>query len=163
MCSTSWSVRSWTRRSAVIDSFVVISLALAGPMPWIYCSAITTRLLVGRLTPAIRAIYTILLSSTGQRAPDRPISKRNPLPKEKRRAHKCAAGRPVKRDGGHVGARLLQVKCETVVNVHTRSHSPRTFSGVVSRPTRCPSKAHDTGGHRRTAFLREIAADCSSH
>ena len=33
----------------------MISLAFFWPMPWMYCSAMTTRLLVGRLTPAIRA------------------------------------------------------------------------------------------------------------
>src|SRR5262245_51788827 len=33
----------------------MISLAFLGPMPWIYCKAITTRLFVGMLTPAMRA------------------------------------------------------------------------------------------------------------
>src|SRR5262249_46684452 len=33
----------------------MISLAFPGPIPWIYCNAITTRLLVGMLTPAMRA------------------------------------------------------------------------------------------------------------
>src|SRR4029450_3846611 len=33
----------------------MISLAFFGPIPWIYCNAITTRLLVGMLTPAMRA------------------------------------------------------------------------------------------------------------
>src|SRR5499427_5924882 len=33
----------------------MISLAFFGPMPWIYCNAIMTRLLVGMLTPAMRA------------------------------------------------------------------------------------------------------------
>src|SRR5579872_3270471 len=32
-----------------------ISFALVLPIPWMYCSATTTRLLVGMLTPAIRA------------------------------------------------------------------------------------------------------------
>src|SRR5207248_11060982 len=35
----------------------MISAALFWPMPWMYCSAISTRLLVGMLTPAIRATY----------------------------------------------------------------------------------------------------------
>src|SRR5215212_11697332 len=35
----------------------MISEAFFGPMPWMYCNAITTRLLVGRLTPAIRATW----------------------------------------------------------------------------------------------------------
>src|SRR5580704_8506123 len=38
-----------------MPTLCTISLALAWPMPWMYCSAITTRLLVGMLTPAIRA------------------------------------------------------------------------------------------------------------
>src|SRR5689334_1586489 len=33
----------------------MISAAFFLPMPWIYCSAISTRLLVGMFTPAIRA------------------------------------------------------------------------------------------------------------
>src|ERR1700761_236209 len=32
-----------------------MSLARLGPIPWIYCSATSTRLLVGMFTPAIRA------------------------------------------------------------------------------------------------------------
>src|SRR5262245_26557845 len=39
----------------------MISLAFFGPIPWMYCNAITTRLLVGMLTPAMRA--TVLHSS----------------------------------------------------------------------------------------------------
>src|SRR6201999_3917838 len=35
----------------------MISSALFSPMPWIYCSATRTRLLVGIFTPAIRATY----------------------------------------------------------------------------------------------------------
>src|SRR6185312_9525195 len=38
----------------------MISAALFGPMPWMYWSAITTRLLVGILTPAIRATNFLL-------------------------------------------------------------------------------------------------------
>src|SRR5207342_1369508 len=110
MCSTSWSVRSWTRRSGAIDSFSVISLALAWPMPWIYWSAITTRLLVGRLTPAIRAMNQILLAPQGSGHPTAPSQSDDPPPMEKRRAHKCAAGLPVKRDGGHVGVGPVGVK-----------------------------------------------------
>src|SRR5262245_4189672 len=55
ICSTSWSVSWATRRSSGIPTFAMISLAFLGPIPWIYCSAITTRLLVGMLTPAMRA------------------------------------------------------------------------------------------------------------
>src|SRR5215510_187518 len=55
ICSTSWSVSCDTRRASGIPTFVMISLAFLGPIPWIYCSAITTRLLVGILTPAMRA------------------------------------------------------------------------------------------------------------
>src|SRR6516165_7569579 len=55
ICSTSWSVSCDTRRASGIPTFVMISLAFLGPIPWIYCSAITTRLLVGMLTPAMRA------------------------------------------------------------------------------------------------------------
>src|SRR5215470_3389598 len=54
-CSTSWSVSCDTRRASGIPTFVMISLAFLGPIPWIYCSAIMTRLLVGMLTPAMRA------------------------------------------------------------------------------------------------------------
>src|SRR5262245_5293295 len=52
---TSWSVSLRTRRAFGIPTFVMISLAFLGPIPWIYCSAIMTRLLVGMLTPAMRA------------------------------------------------------------------------------------------------------------
>src|SRR6516165_9379693 len=55
ICSTSWSVSCDTRRASGIPTFVMISLAFLGPIPWIYCSAIMTRLLVGMLTPAMRA------------------------------------------------------------------------------------------------------------
>src|SRR5215469_3242452 len=55
ICSTSWSVSCDTRRASGIPTFVMISLASLGPIPWMYCSAITTRLLVGMLTPAMRA------------------------------------------------------------------------------------------------------------
>ena len=34
---------------------------LAGPIPWMYCNAIITRLLVGILTPAMRATVSSLL------------------------------------------------------------------------------------------------------
>src|SRR5947208_7043947 len=61
MCSTSWSVSCDTRRSAGRFSFSMISPAFVWPIPWMYCNAITTRLLVGRLTPAIRATCLLLL------------------------------------------------------------------------------------------------------
>src|SRR5579863_10227472 len=59
---TSASVKSLTRRSGGIPTFSVMSLANFGPIPWIYCSAITTRLLVGILTPAMRATSALLHS-----------------------------------------------------------------------------------------------------
>ena len=79
--------------AAVVDADPVGNFrALAAPMPWMYCNAITTRLLVGMLTPAIRA--TRLCSWTrlqtekarlalppgggGQRA-DRALSRKTPL------------------------------------------------------------------------------------
>src|ERR1700730_600644 len=48
----------------------MISLAFLGPIPWIYCSAITTRLLVGMLTPAMRAtvIHSCCRLNRGRRA-----------------------------------------------------------------------------------------------
>src|SRR5919201_1234281 len=55
ICNTSWSVSCDTRRASGIPTFPMISLAFFGPMPWIYCNAIMTRLLVGMLTPAMRA------------------------------------------------------------------------------------------------------------
>src|SRR2546421_9078516 len=61
MCSTSWSVSCDTRRSAGRLSFSMIWEAFFCPMPWMYCNAMTTRLLVGRLTPAIRATCLLLL------------------------------------------------------------------------------------------------------
>src|SRR3954449_3938378 len=67
ICSTSWSVSCDTRRSAGRLSFSMISPAFVWPIPWIYCSAITTRLLVGRLTPAIRA--TLLAPVAGRCRP----------------------------------------------------------------------------------------------
>src|ERR1700754_1063319 len=44
-----------------MPTLLTISRALASPMPWMYCSATTTRLLVGMLTPAIRATWNLLL------------------------------------------------------------------------------------------------------
>src|SRR2546423_2485337 len=64
MCSTSWSVSCDTRRSAGRLTFSMIWEAFFGPIPWIYCNAITTRLLVGRFTPAIRATCLLLLPAT---------------------------------------------------------------------------------------------------
>src|SRR3954452_4200007 len=55
ICSTSWSLSWLTRRSAGIFTFSMISAAFFWPMPWMYWSAIRTRLLVGMFTPAIRA------------------------------------------------------------------------------------------------------------
>src|SRR6185437_6522297 len=55
------SVSCDTRRSIGMLRLVMMSLAIFSPMPWIYCSAITARLLVGRLTPAIRAKCSLLL------------------------------------------------------------------------------------------------------
>src|SRR3954470_17658716 len=55
ICRTSWSLSWLTRRSAGILTFSMISEAFFWPMPWIYWSAISTRLLVGIFTPAIRA------------------------------------------------------------------------------------------------------------
>src|SRR6266508_1216563 len=55
ICSPSCSVSCDTRRASGIPTFPMISLAFFGPIPWIYCNAITTRLLVGMLTPAMRA------------------------------------------------------------------------------------------------------------
>jgi hypothetical protein len=52
---TSASDSSLTRRCTGILTFSTISFAFDSPMPWMYCSAMTTRLLVGILTPAIRA------------------------------------------------------------------------------------------------------------
>src|SRR5262249_47862601 len=64
ICSTSWSVSWDTRRSFGIPTFSMISLAFLGPIPWIYWSAMITRLLVGMLTPAMRA--TALTPVTGR-------------------------------------------------------------------------------------------------
>src|SRR4051794_39709968 len=55
ICRTSWSLSWLTRRSAGIFTFSMISAAFFWPMPWMYWSAISTRLLVGIFTPAIRA------------------------------------------------------------------------------------------------------------
>src|ERR1700684_3976059 len=55
ICSTSWSLSCDTRRSSGIFTFSMISAAFFWPMPWMYWSAISTRLLVGIFTPAIRA------------------------------------------------------------------------------------------------------------
>src|SRR3981189_271188 len=56
--STSWSVNCDTRRSGGMLTLSMISCAFFWPMPWIYWSAITTRLLVGMFTPAMRAKAT---------------------------------------------------------------------------------------------------------
>src|SRR5215217_6127411 len=53
--STSESVSWLTRRSGGMPTLSAISWAFREPMPWMYWSAITTRLLVGILTPAMRA------------------------------------------------------------------------------------------------------------
>src|SRR4249919_2220666 len=55
ICRTSWSLSWLTRRSRGILTFSTISAAFFWPMPWMYWSAIRTRLLVGIFTPAIRA------------------------------------------------------------------------------------------------------------
>src|ERR1700735_3407753 len=55
ICNTSWSLNCETRRSTGILTFSMISAAFLWPMPWMYWSAIRTRLLVGIFTPAIRA------------------------------------------------------------------------------------------------------------
>src|SRR6202035_3819970 len=55
ICNTSWSLSCDTRRSSGIFTFSMISAAFFWPMPWMYWSAIRTRLLVGIFTPAIRA------------------------------------------------------------------------------------------------------------
>src|SRR5207245_11103393 len=53
--STAWSLNWLARRSAGILAFCMIAAAFFWPMPWMYWSAISTRLLVGIFTPAIRA------------------------------------------------------------------------------------------------------------
>src|SRR3954449_2164969 len=53
--STSASVSWLTRRSGGMPTLSAISWAFCEPMPWMYWSAMTTRLLVGILTPAMRA------------------------------------------------------------------------------------------------------------
>src|SRR3982751_2048427 len=60
ICRTSWSLSWLTRRSAGIFTFSMISAAFFWPMPWMYWSAIRTRLLVGIFTPAIRATQSLL-------------------------------------------------------------------------------------------------------
>src|SRR5882757_9479186 len=55
ICKTSWSLSWLTRRSSGILTFSRMSAAFFWPMPWMYWSAIRTRLLVGIFTPAIRA------------------------------------------------------------------------------------------------------------
>src|SRR5262245_32275330 len=44
-----------------MPSLSAIFFAVVAPIPWIYVSATITRLLVGRLTPAIRATYFSML------------------------------------------------------------------------------------------------------
>src|ERR1700674_5853058 len=53
ICNTSWSLNCDTRRSSGILTFSKISAAFFWPMPWMYWSAIRTRLLVGIFTPAL--------------------------------------------------------------------------------------------------------------
>ena len=55
------------------STFSMISSAFAGPMPWMYCSAMTTRLLVGMFTPAIRATVVSPVAGAGVR-PFSPLS-----------------------------------------------------------------------------------------
>src|SRR3712207_4679762 len=68
ICSTSASVSWATRRSAGMPTLSVISLAFAGPMPWMYWSGMTTRLLVGMLTPAMRATVHLHVGGLGEAA-----------------------------------------------------------------------------------------------
>src|SRR5262245_48675570 len=74
-------------------TFSMMSLAFFGPMPWMYWSAITTRLLVGMFTPAIRATACLLLP-TGLRlrvkVPKSPINAHTtPTPLHGAR-HRCS-------------------------------------------------------------------------
>jgi hypothetical protein len=48
----------------------MISLAFLGPIPWMYCNAMITRLLVGILTPAMRATVFTPAASAGNRPAD---------------------------------------------------------------------------------------------
>src|SRR3954447_18261374 len=104
MCSTSWSVSCDTRRSAGRLSFSMISPAFVWPIPWIYCSAITTRLLVGRLTPAIRATLLAPVCRTMPAVSPLPVSGENA---------KCHDDtRPSARAG--IGAAVMQNGCRVL-------------------------------------------------
>ena len=59
--SVSWDTRRSLGKSDFLHDLASLS---AGPMPWMYCNAITTRLLVGILTPAMRA--TVLTPAAGR-------------------------------------------------------------------------------------------------
>src|SRR5437764_1630539 len=104
MWRTSWSVSCDTRRSAGRFSFSMISPAFVWPMPWMYCSAITTRLLVGRLTPAIRA--TLSAPVAGRYRPSSPL----PVSEENAKCHDDT--RPSARAG--IGAALMQNGCRVL-------------------------------------------------
>src|SRR5882757_2714473 len=113
-------------------SFVVISLALVGPMPWIYWSAMTTRLLVGILTPAIRAMKFVLLAPRGAAWLPRTPSHRDARNARQRRTRTCAAGQPVYRKGVHLGSSRSSVKRICPPNVSVGGGSAR-FGGRVTR------------------------------
>src|SRR5262249_39317704 len=53
--------------------FCMISLAWVRPMPWIYCSATSTRFWVGMLTPAIRAMVGDAPNAIDARPPNQPV------------------------------------------------------------------------------------------
>src|SRR5438477_10263247 len=65
--STSWSVNWDTRRASGRPTLCMISLAFFDPIPCEYWRAMTTRLLVRMLTPAMRATVLLLLPAGGCR------------------------------------------------------------------------------------------------
>ena len=58
-----------------MPTLVQMSRAILGPMPWIYCKAMTTRFWVGILTPAMRA--TLYLLATAPCVPCREAARRS--------------------------------------------------------------------------------------
>src|SRR5579864_1997487 len=81
-----------------------ISRAFVGPMPWMYWSATTTRLLVGMLTPAIRATRACLLHAKEREPRARPPAPLREMTAQApaRRSRPLAEGSPYRDQGWRV-------------------------------------------------------------
>ena len=106
-----------------------------GPMPWMYCSAMTTRLLVGILTPAIRATSDLLM---------RPARRPRPVQPAGPEAHKCRHRRSPAQSYAEPQSSTHSETGAVIVNASARSvNRPRP---IFQRFASCEA-ALDRRGH----------------